>query len=461
MNSIKSKMMMIFGGLNLLSALLTLLVPVLTGGSLTVTVQLMIGLIFLALTLGAALVLSDELRAPMEYYAKRLKDLAEGDLHTPIDNRSALEEFKALQDALRETATVLNSYISDVKYGMKAIGEGNLAVKPQVVFQGDFTELQDSILAIVESFRSILSQITAASAQVSMGAEQLSVSSQGLADGAVSQASSIGELASTIGSISDRIKENADNSSQASERVKFLGGQIRESNEKMQDMLNAMMDINESSERISKIMKDIEDIAFQTNILALNAAIEAARAGAAGKGFAVVADEVRNLAAKSKEASQNTAVLIDNSVRAVEYGKQLASETAEKMQEVTKGADDVVKTIHSISKATEEQSASAAQITAGIDNITNVVHTNSAAAQESTAASQELFNQAQLLKNVVDRFRLDEATALSIENHRNGSAGMRSARPTAKKAVKPALPAPARSEGVSTGRALSAGSDKY
>lgn len=412
MNSIKSKMMMIFGGLNLLSALLTLLVPVLTGGSLTVAVQFMIGLIFLALTLGAAMVLSGELSAPMEYYAKRLKDLAEGDLHTPIDNRSSIEELKALQDALRETATVLNSYISDVKYGMKAIGEGNLAVKPRVIFRGDFTELQDSILAIVESFRSILSQITAASAQVSQGAEQLSVSSQGLADGAASQASSIGELASTIGSISDRIKENADNSSQASERVKFLGGQIRESNEKMQDMLNAMMDINESSERISKIMKDIEDIAFQTNILALNAAIEAARAGAAGKGFAVVADEVRNLAAKSKEASQNTAVLIDNSVRAVEYGKQLASETAEKMQEVTRGADDVVKTIHSISKATEEQSASAAQITAGIDNITNVVHTNSAAAQESTAASQELFNQAQLLKNVVDRFRLDEATAL-------------------------------------------------
>ena len=162
-----------------------------------------------------------------------------------------------------------------------------------------------------------------------------------------------------IGSISGRIKENADNSSQASERVKFVGGQIRESNKKMQDML----DINESSKRISTIMKDIEDIAFQTNILALNAAIEAARAGAAGKGFAIVADEVRNLAAKSKEASQNTA----------------------------------------------------AQITTGIDLISNVVHTTSAASQESAAASQELFDQAQVLKNVIDRFKLTDNPVTSKE----------------------------------------------
>lgn len=432
MNSIKNKMIVIFGGLNLLFGILTGIVPVLTHGGVTILFQTLISVSFLALTLYAVANISNWICGPLDYYTQRLEDLAQGDLHTAVDDKSDLVELKSLYVALNDTSRVLNTYITDIKRGMKALGEGDLTVKPNVEFVGDFSELRDSIMAIVASFRSILSQIKMASGRVSMGAEQLSASSQDLSRGAVSQASSIEELATTIGSISGRIKENADNSSQASERVKFVGGQIRESNKKMQDMLNAMLDINESSKRISKIMKDIEDIAFQTNILALNAAIEAARAGAAGKGFAVVADEVRNLVAKSKEASQNTAALIDNSVRAVEYGKQLASETAERMQEVTKGADDVVETIDCISKATEEQSKSAAQITTGIDLISNVVHTTSAASQESAAASQELFDQAQVLKNIVDRFKLAENPVTSKEYRREEESNGRVSKQIAK-----------------------------
>ena len=174
----------------------------------------------------------------------------------------------------------------------------------------------------------------------------------------------------------------------------------------MHDMLGAMSEINASSGEIGKIIKTIEDIAFQTNILALNAAVEAARAGAAGKGFAVVADEVRNLASKSADASKNTAVLIENSLHAVENGKKIADETAKSLESVMAGVQEAAGMMDSIARASKEQADAITQITVGIDQISSVVQTNSATAQESAAASEELSSQAQILKDLVRRFKL-------------------------------------------------------
>ena len=177
----------------------------------------------------------------------------------------------------------------------------------------------------------------------------------------------------------------------------------------MDELMKAMNVIDNKSKEISKVIKTIEDIAFQTNILALNAAVEAARAGSAGKGFAVVADEVRNLATKSQEASKSTGALIEETVKAVADGTRLSGETDQALREVVTSAQKVLDAVTLISTATEEETNSLAQVTTGIDQISSVVQTNSATAEQSAAASEELSGQANLLKEMVSRFTLSQS----------------------------------------------------
>ena len=247
------------------------------------------------------------------------------------------------------------------------------------------------------------------------------------------------ELAATLTGISQNVNSNAKSAEDASMRANRMGMKLSESNSQMAEMIQAMDKISAASNEIGKIIKTIEDIAFQTNILALNAAVEAARAGTAGKGFAVVADEVRSLAGKSAEAASNTTALIESAIQAVENGTKIASETAASVQEVVSDSEEVVGIINDISKASTSQAESISQITVGIDQIASVVQTNSATAQESAAASEELSGQARLLHDLLARFTFRNSEDSGISAMRKPVAAPRSS-------IKAAAPAPVKAQ---------------
>ncbi len=333
--------------------------------------------------------------------------MAEGDLDVEISYTSK-DELGVLAAQVRRLIHKLQLIIDDENKFLAKMAEGDFTVDSicEEEYTGGFQPVLVSFRGIAEKLNNTMLQINQSSAQVASGSEQVSSGAQALSQGATEQASSVEELAATINEISNKVKQNADNARQANAKAGTISKEMDVSNEKMQQMIQAMGDISNCSSEIGKIIKTIEDIAFQTNILALNAAVEAARAGAAGKGFAVVADEVRNLASKSAEASKNTSVLIENSLNAVENGTRIADETAQSLFQAVNGVNEMAGIIGQISEASSMQADSIAQITMGIDQISSVVQTNSATAEESAAASEELSSQSQIMKSLVERFKL-------------------------------------------------------
>ena len=364
--------------------------------------------VYLLFMLALSIIMGNRQAQPILSLTKSVKKLAEGSLDEEIQVRSK-NEIGALAKGLRQLVTQLKEYrlyIQEITDSLNEMQDGNLDIRLKKEYTGEFTKIKVALLDLSDKLTGLIGSIRISSDQVSSSAENVSAGAQNLTRGSMEQASSIEELSATINDISDRIRKNAENAAKANEAAANSQEEIIKSDGQMQDMKASMNRINEKSAEISKIIKTIDDIAFQTNILALNAAIEAARAGEAGKGFAVVADEVRNLAQKSAEAAKDTTALIDDTVKAVEQGSRLADNTANSLHEVVSGQKELSLLISEIAAASDEQANAVSQVTTGIDQISSVVQTNSATAEESSASSSELSDQARNLREQISRFRL-------------------------------------------------------
>lgn len=337
---------------------------------------------------------------------------------TPVQKLSIAAKKLALGDVNVDCEKIHNDDLGDL---MDNFAEMAAGIKEQVkiadiVAKGDFTVdvkprsevdvLGKALHKLIADENITLNNIREAGTQITVSSEQVANASQALAQGSTEQASAIQQVTASMDEVTQRTKANATEASEANALVNNIKEMAEAGNGQMKAMIQAMDSINESSNTISKIIKTIDDISFQTNILALNAAVEAARAGVHGKGFAVVAEEVRNLAAKSASAAGETSEMIEDSIRKVANGTKLAEETAKSLDEIVRSIDEIVCLISSITVSSNDQATAISQIDQAISQVSTVVQTNAATSEQCAAASEELSNQAVTLKNLIGQYKL-------------------------------------------------------
>lgn len=363
------------------------------------TFLIIVSFVFTVIIIVSGFIIRKSIKDPIDEILKAIKIIGDGGVDIEIKKINN-DEFGIIIDALNETVVSIKEDAGIAK----KIAKGDLSMR--IVPKSNIDELGQSFKVLLDDQNQILGSIKEASMQVTTGSEQVASASQSLASGSTQQASALEQVSAAIEEISHRTKNNAAEVNVANNLVMEAKEGVVKGNNQMQDMMIAMDEINKSSVDISKIIKVIDDIAFQTNILALNAAVEAARAGSYGKGFAVVAEEVRNLAAKSAKAASETAELIENSIEKVEKGSAIAAETGKALSEIVDNIDKIVDIISGVAVASNEQATAITQIDTALGQVSQVVQSNSATSEECAAASEELSNQAIRLRELISGFKL-------------------------------------------------------
>ncbi len=367
--------------------------------SIFITIIMMALFIFISCVV--AFRVAGPIAKPIVSLVQRIEQLAEGDLQSEVPEIKSRNELGILADSFASTVNTLRGYVREISSVLNSLANGDCTAETHENYKGDFAAIGTSLNDITTGLNQIFININQSADEVASGSSQVASASQSLSQGASEQAGSIEELSASIAEIANEVNRNASNAETANQLSLEASGEVELENKHMKHMIAAMTEISESSKEIGKIIKTIEDIAFQTNILALNAAVEAARAGTAGKGFAVVADEVRNLASKSAQAAKNTTVLIESSMKAVENGTRIAGETAASLKTIIESSNKTTDLIREISLASNGQASSINQVMLGVDRISAVVQTNSATSEGSAATSEELSTQAQALKEIL------------------------------------------------------------
>ncbi|MDR1754811.1 MAG: methyl-accepting chemotaxis protein [Eubacterium sp.] len=376
--------------------------------SQSITVVIIFSAVALVVSIFMALYISENISKPLSVLTKFMKKAgATGDVSLNEEDVKIIESYSINKDEIGQcigsTAKFI-AHIGNISDYLEIISNGDLTIDAQALSDKDI--MGNSLNKMVKNLSGMFGEIHSSTTQVASGSKQIADGAQSLAQGSTQQAATVEQLSSSISLIADKTKTNSEMTDKAAKLSESIKGKAERGNQQMGEMMKAVEEITDASSQIEKVIKVIDDIAFQTNILALNAAVEAARAGDAGKGFAVVAEEVRNLASKSAEAAKNTGGLIENSIEKANLGLSIATETSASLKEIVEGINESAEIVRQIAVLSDEQAAAVAEVNTGIDQVAQVVQQNSATAQESAAASEEMSGQSSVLEDLIAQFKL-------------------------------------------------------
>ena len=347
-----------------------------------------------------------ELLNPMKKVAEQMNYLAQGDFSEPLDLKEDDTEVGSMVKSIAFMKSNMHAMISEISAVLEQMGGGNYRVNLQQEYVGEFKQIKESFLVIIESMKETLNTLRVAADEINMGSEQLASAAQDLAEGSSDQAVQVAGIVEAMKSMAGSMEQNAEAATESVGIATRAGATMQRGNEKLEELKVAMGEISQCAEQIQTIITTIEEIAEQTNLLSLNAAIEAARAGEAGRGFAVVADQVKNLAEESARASGRTTALIETTIVAVEKGIAIADETAANMAEVMQGAMEATQKMGQIAEMLNKEVNNVHEVNNTVQRVSEVVDSNSATSQETAAVSEEQKAQVETMAALVDYFKI-------------------------------------------------------